>query len=299
MLNRFTGPDGRRLLTEALRAQKIVAGSESIAEALADALDLKALQPGDALITQGHTDNDLYLVLSGTVSVLVNGRPVAERTAGTHVGEMSLIDPAAWRSATVRASSQAVVGKVPEAAFTSLADRHPRLWRALAVEMGDRLRQRGRFLRPPNPKPIVFLGSSREALPVASMLRDGLSSPEVEVRLWTDGVFGASRFPMEDLERQLDEADFAVLVVAADDRVTSRKKDHDAPRDNVVFELGLFMGALTRARTFMAVPRGVDLKIPSDILGLTPVAYETTTGAVDVTSACAELQVCIRRMGPR
>src|SRR5207253_3114575 len=110
--------------------------------------------------------------------------------------------------------------------------------RALAVEVGDRLRQRGRFLRPPNPKPIIFVGSSREALPVASLLRDGLAAPDVEVRLWTNGVFGASRFPMEDLERQLDEADFAILVVAADDRVTSRKKDQDAPRDNVVFELG-------------------------------------------------------------
>lgn len=299
MLNRFTGPDGRRLLTEALRAQRIVAGSEPIAEALADALELKALQVGDALITQGHTDNDLYLVLSGAVSVLVNGRPVAERAAGTHVGEMSLIDPAAWRSATVTASSPAVVGKVPESAFASLADRHPKLWRALAVEMGDRLRQRGRFLRPPNPKPIVFLGSSREALPVASLLRDGLSGPEIEVRLWTDGVFGASRFPMEDLERQLEEADFAILVAAADDRVTSRKKDLDAPRDNVVFELGLFMGALTRPRTFMAVPRGIDLKIPTDILGLTPVLYEASAGALDVASACAELQACIRKMGPR
>ena len=37
-------------------------------------------------------------ILSGTVSVLVNGRTVAERAAGTHVGEMSLIDPTAWRS---------------------------------------------------------------------------------------------------------------------------------------------------------------------------------------------------------
>jgi CRP/FNR family cyclic AMP-dependent transcriptional regulator len=81
--------------------------------------------------------------------------------------------------------------------------------------------------------------------------------------------------------------------------VTSRKRDLDAPRDNVVFEVGLFMGALTRPRTFMAVPRGVDLKIPTDILGLTPVLYEATAGALDVASACAELQARIRRMGPR
>ena len=274
MKSRFEGADGHRLLIEAVRAQRVTCGSEAVAVDLAAQIDLRELAPGEVLLTQGHPDNDLYLILSGKLHIDVNARRVGTRVAGTHVGEMSMIDPAASRSATVTAAEATVVAKVSEPAFARLADVHPRMWRGLATELGDRLRQRGRFLRPPNGRPIVFIGSSREALSVAAPIRSGLLSPDLEVRLWTDGVFGPSRFPMEDLERQLGEADFAVLVTAADDRVSSRGKNRYAPRDNVIFELGLFMGAITRARTFVVMPRGTDLKIPSDILGLTPVMYE-------------------------
>lgn len=299
MKSRFEGSAGRRRLIEALRAQKIVDGSEQIAGRLADVIELRELATGDVLVTQNHADNDLYLIIAGTFNIDVNSRRVGTRPAGTHVGEMALIDPAARRSATVTAAVPSFVGKVTEAHFAEIADAHPRMWRALAVEIAERLRQRGRFLRPPNDKPIVFIGSSREALAVATPIRDGLLCPELEVRLWTDGVFGPSRFPMEDLERQLDQADFAVLVAAADDRVSSRGKDSEAPRDNVVFELGLFMGALARLRTFIVAPRGIDLKIPTDILGLTPVLYDISPAGPSLTSACAELKACMLKIGVR
>ena len=48
----------------------------------------------------------------------------------------------------------------------------------------------------------------------------------------------------------------------------------NAPRDNIVFELGLFMGALGRSRTFLVQPRGAGLKVPSDLMGITPLTYE-------------------------
>jgi CRP/FNR family transcriptional regulator, cyclic AMP receptor protein len=299
MKSRFEGPAGRRLLIEALRAQRVVVGSDDIASRVADVIELRELATDDVLVTQNHADNDLYLIIAGTLNIDVNGRRVGTRSAGTHVGEMALIDPAARRSATVTAAGPSLVGKVTEPHFTEIADTYPRMWRALAVETAERLRQRGRFLRLPNGKPIVFIGSSREALPIAIPIRDGLLCPELEVRLWTDGVFGPSRFPMEDLERQLEQADFAVLVAAPDDHVSSRGKDSDAPRDNVVFELGLFMGALARLRTFVVVPRGVDLKIPTDILGLTPVLYDIASAGPSVTSACAELKACILKIGVR
>jgi predicted nucleotide-binding protein len=104
---------------------------------------------------------------------------------------------------------------------------------------------------------------------------------------------------LEDLEKQLGLADFAVLVVAADDQVASRGTTKDAPRDNVVFELGLFMGGLARQRTFMFAPRGMDLKIPTDLLGLTPLLYEQAKPADDVAKAANELRGIAMRMGPR
>jgi predicted nucleotide-binding protein len=277
----------------------MVGGDTVLAAALADVAELIAADAGDAVITQGGTDNDLYLVVSGKVEILIHGRPIAERAAGTHVGEMALIDPKARRSATVVAKEASLLAKIFEPAFSMVAGAHPKLWRALAVELGDRLRERTKFIRVPNEKPLVFVGSSREALPVANGLHAALHSPEIDVRVWTDGVFGASRFPLEDLEKQLGLADFAVLVVAADDQVASRGTTKDAPRDNVVFELGLFMGGLARSRTFMLTPRGMDLKIPTDLLGLTPLLYEQAKPADDVAKAADELRGIAMRMGPR
>lgn len=68
--------------------------------------------------------------------------------------------------------------------------------------------------------------------------------------------------------------DFAVLLMTADDTTASRGRRKASPRDNVVFELGLFMGALGRDRTFVVSPKGVDLKLPTDLLGVTNVMYE-------------------------
>ena len=54
--------------------------------------------------------------------------------------------------------------------------------------------------------------------------------------------FGASQFPIIDLEKQVQEADFAVLVLGTDDVVESRNEKFDAPRDNVIFEFRTIYG---------------------------------------------------------
>ena len=74
-----------------------------------------------------------------------------------------------------------------------------------------------------------------------------------------------------------------------------------APRDNVVFELGLFMGALSRSRTFVCVPAGEALKIPSDLKGMTNIQYDgaATDPATAVEGAVLELVKLISTKGPR
>src|SRR5713101_1631985 len=77
------------VLVEALRAETLVR-DEDLAVELARRVTLKAIPAGTVLITQNAVDRDLFLILSGKCSVIVNGRVVASRSAGEHVGEMAL-----------------------------------------------------------------------------------------------------------------------------------------------------------------------------------------------------------------
>ncbi len=302
MIERFQGDDGKPRLIEVLRRQKILHDNEALAEELAERAELVSLKANEVLIEQGGTDNDIYFILAGTLSVSVNGREIAVREPGQHVGEMALIDTMEARCATVSAAENVVVAKASEATFSSLADKFPRLWRLLANELCARLRQRNQLVTTPNPTPVLFIGSSVEGLAVANQIQMALYHEKIIVKVWTDQIFGASNFAIEDLQEQVKSADFAVLVVTPDDHVVSRKHEHDAPRDNVIFELGLFMGALTRQRTFLLTPHGTDLKIPSDLLGLTPLSYKAEPKehlASGVGPASTALETIIKNLGPK
>lgn len=303
LADRFHGDDGRRRLVAVLKRQTVVNGDDTVAALLAESVQTKSFEGSDVLIAQDGTDTDLFFLLSGSVSIIVNHQEVARRHAGQHVGEMALIDPSARRSADVVAREPVVAAVISEADFVAVANANPHIWRCLAVELGDRLRQRNNLVRLPNDSAVVFIGSSSEALPIADAIAANLRRAGVTVRPWTHpGVFNASHFPMEDLEAQLNSADFAVLVCHKDDVVTSRGKRRHAPRDNVVFELGLFMGAITRPRTFLAKPKGVDVKIPTDLLGMTCLEYpEDLSHDIHrkLRSTCTALRDAVASQGPR
>jgi predicted nucleotide-binding protein len=290
MLSRFQGDRGRSRLIEFLSTQVPILGNDhDIATQVADLSSLRELSPGDILIRQDATDTDLFLVVSGCFKVFVNGREIGARPAGQHLGEMAIIDPASRRTATVIATAPSVVVRLDGDDFLKIANEHPSVWRAMALALCQRLDARKKFHRSPNESPILFIGSSKESLGVADALAATLraetasSNLQTTVQVWSKGVFGASSFPVDDLEAQLGISDFAVLVGAGEDQVISRGVQADAPRDNVIFELGLFMGALSRGRTFLLVPRGAKVKIPTDLLGLTPLLYDS--GEADISQA--------------
>jgi predicted nucleotide-binding protein len=76
---------------------------------------------------------------------------------------------------------------------------------------------------------------------------------------------------LETLVAECRNYDHAILVLTPDDTRTKRHQLGSIPRDNVVFELGLFMGALGRERVFMVVQAGTDL--PTDLAGITPAQF--------------------------
>lgn len=305
MLPRFEGDDGKDRLVDVLKRQALVGGNDLLARELVDkAMLIEALpgSPTEVVITQGDTDTDIYFIISGTVSIRVNGRDIATRSAGSHVGEMALVDQTVRRSATVRANEPCVCARVTERDFSEIAQRHPQLWRAVAVEIGNRLRERSKYIRLPHNQPVLFIGSSSEQLDIARAIQSGLAHDPMVATVWTDGLFRASRTSVENLMTAVGDADFAVLVISPDDSVESRGVEQYSPRDNVLFELGLFMGGIGRDRTFLVRPRGVDIKVPTDLLGLTPLDYapgEDSTLTSRIAPVCTELRRLIREPGPK
>ena len=136
------------------------------------------------------------------------------------------------------------------ARFAKITDRFPLLWRNIARELAERLRQRNRYISPMNPRPVLFVGCSTEALNLGRAIQSALDYDQIIIKVWADGIFDASSFPVESLERELQSVDFAALVLSPDDTVISCDASSDAPRDNLIFELGLFTGALGRSPHF-------------------------------------------------
>jgi predicted nucleotide-binding protein len=302
MVHRFIDHDGHRLLVEALQQQVIVHGAQDLSMEIAKVVEVILCEQGQRLIEQGSSDNDLYFILSGRFNIQVNGRNVAVRIAGAHVGEMALIDPKARRSASAIALVDSVVAKISESNFSLLAANYPILWRNLARELGDRLRQRNDLIKEPNRVKRMFIASSIETLPVANEIQAGLKHDPVVVIVWTNKVFEASDFSLEALERAGEEADFAVLVFGPDDKLLSRGKELDVPRDNVVFELGLFIGAIGRRRVFIVLPQNSSIKIPTDLLGITPITYATGEMkdlAARIGPVCTELRRIVNERTPK
>ena len=302
MLTRFTGQDSRRYVIDALKDQPVIGGSEKLAEAICDNAAVAGFSSGAVLIEESAPDNDIFFILSGAASIRVSGREVAVRSTGQHLGEMAVVDPGQPRSATAVAKGEVVVARVSASAFIDLADANPRLWRNIARVLAERLRQRNRFVSPVNPRPVLFVGCSTESLPVAQAIQSALKHDPIVVKVWTDDTFEASEFPIESLERESPDVDFAALVLSPDDKVISRDATTNAPRDNIVFELGFFMGALGRSHTFLVCPDGVSIKIPTDLEGLTTIRYRPDPqGGLSsaIAPACNQLRTLILRAGPR
>ena len=298
----FSGVSGRRRITQAVRAQSLVAHDPDIARALVRIGDLVHLEDRQVLIRQQDPNNDIFLILRGAIAIEVNGRPIAIRNAGAHVGELALVDPLAVRSATLVAQVPTVVFRIPEDKFSRVAARYPDLWRRIAVEIANRLRERNRFLSPPHSQPMLFIGSSAEGRSVVDAMRTVMRRWRLVPRPWTDGVFEASGTTIESLIRVSNEADFAALVLTADDARVARGKKGRVPRDNIVFELGLFMGSLGRERVFILKPMNVDIKIPSDLLGVTWLEYrEDGPGKMEdnIRPTCQHIRKRIRKLGAK
>lgn len=124
-------------------------------------------------------------------------------------------------------------------------------------------------------KPRLFIGSSVEGLSVAYAIQENLKFTS-ENTVWDQGVFNLSEMSLESLLTLLDTCDFGVFVFTPDDHIKIRGKKDLTVRDNVLFELGLFIGRLGRQRCFIIIPDNKEFHLPTDLMGVTPAKYEAT-----------------------
>ena len=147
-------------------------------------------------------------------------------------------------------------------------------------------------------KPRIFLGSSGQQEKLLQALTRGLQDI-ADVEPWTT-VFIPGVSTLERLVELTHEVDFAAFVFAQDDW-TSKGASLDpaaaqaSPRDNVVFEAGLFGGALGIRRTFILHAKGA--KLPTDLLGLTAIRYEPDTTPQIVRQINQKLRTTIEDEG--
>src|SRR5499433_3197719 len=145
-------------------------------------------------------------------------------------------------------------------------------------------------------KPRIFLGSSGQQAKLLQAITRGLEDV-ADVEPWTT-TFNPGRSTLDRLVELSQEVDFAAFVFAQDDWTATEASQpgQASPRDNVVFEAGLFGGALGIRRTFILHAQGS--KLPTDLLGLTSVRYEATSPA-EVRAINQKLRKAIEAEGRR
>ncbi len=136
-------------------------------------------------------------------------------------------------------------------------------------------------------KPIVFLGSSGKGFEIASAIETQITNVCI-VKKWSN-EFEPGLTNIENLFIQLENCDFAIMVFTPDDNLEIKGKEVVSARDNVIFELGLFMGKVGRERAYIVRPKNNDnFHLPTDLSGINYIPYdenrESNASKTSVTS---------------
>lgn len=149
-------------------------------------------------------------------------------------------------------------------------------------------------------KPRLFIGSSSEGLKTAKFLQKQLAEI-TECEIWNEGVFGLNESYFETLIKIPNLYDFALLIATKDDRTKSRNKLFNAPRDNIIFEFGLFLGKLHRKRVYILQEE--EVKLPSDLLGITVLKFRRNSNdnrpSASLKKSTEKLLLIIKEEGDR
>lgn len=139
----------------------------------------------------------------------------------------------------------------------------------------------------------LFIGSSTEGLPIARALQAELDE-EFEPLVWEQDFFVPTETTIGTLAEKAQNFDFAAFVFTPDDFLIIRGSANAAARDNVIFELGIFIGALGKEQVFIVRPRDRELRLPSDLAGVACLTYRSNRKDENLRAAIGPAATAIR-----
>jgi hypothetical protein len=146
--------------------------------------------------------------------------------------------------------------------------------------------------------PNVFIASSSEGISIAEAVSIKLEY-EAQVKLW-DNAFDLSSVTISSLIKRADDSDYGIFVFHKDDETNIRGNTYSSVRDNVLFELGIFIGSLGIEKCFILIPRSKEseFRLPTDLAGVTMTAYDDSIDdMVDaVATSCAKVKQAIKKL---
>jgi len=103
------------------------------------------LAPSEILFKAGDAADGMFVLLEGSLDVMVGDKAVEHSQRGAIIGEMALVDHSP-RGATVVARERAVLAKLDERRFQRLVQQNPFFATHVMKVLADRLRQMNQLI---------------------------------------------------------------------------------------------------------------------------------------------------------
>ena len=110
---------------------------KELAELASHAEDLEVPE-GQAIVREGETGHEFFVILDGEIDVTAGGKHVATRGGGDFVGEIALLEETK-RTATVTAKTPLHVMVLTRQDFRRLVDDNPSVERKIMQALGRRV----------------------------------------------------------------------------------------------------------------------------------------------------------------
>lgn len=285
-------------LEESLKEQKLLrdlGNIDVIIPEIIKCIKVFTLSSGEEI--HGENDlgkNSLYFIFLGKCLGLKNNNKVTSLEPGEFFGEFPILDHKLTYKVSAQADGDSCFGEIAETDLIDLGKKYPNIWFNMARILAERLREQNNkfYNKPVNEIPRLFIGSSSKATDVAKALKKLLKSEKLAPEIWNEKTFnklGASY--LNRLEVAVDEFDFGVFIFNNDDNITSRKKKEKTTRDNVIFELGMFLGKHSRKRAYVLWPEDLNVRILSDFSGIIVAKYKSKGSDLETALIPAAKQI--------